>query len=152
MHESRGCVNGSRNISNIIWSSLDLLVVTMGFPSELCLYFWFHSSTTWILCPMKWVATIFLKTWEGSAKQLMNVLCVLNFNRNLLSIANISDCYLWVYFNKKESIIINMKNNVVAKGFQRNKIYELLAYTNQANACKSKLWHRIFSAIWLLRI
>ena len=92
-------------------------------------------------CPMKGVGTISFNTKEGSMPELTDVLWVWDLARNLLSVASITDRYLQVRFDKKEDVITNNKNEIVARGVRRNNVYELLASTAQANEGTSRLWH-----------
>jgi hypothetical protein len=95
-------------------------------------------------CPVKGVGTISFKTKEGATKELKDVLWVPDLSRNLLSVAAITDRDLWVQFDKKEALIMNQNNEIVANGIRRNNIYELLASTAQADVGTSRLWHERF--------
>ena len=92
-------------------------------------------------CPVKGVGTISFKTKEGSTRESMDILWVSNLYRNPLYVAAITDRDLHVRFDKKEAIIMNSKNEIMAKGVKRNNIYELLASTTQADVGMSRLWH-----------
>ena len=95
-------------------------------------------------CPVKGVGTISFKTKEGSIRKLTDVLWVPDLSRNLLSVAAITDRDLQVRFDKKEAIITNSKNEIMAKGVRRNNIYDLLASTAQADVGMSRLCHERF--------
>jgi len=75
---------------------------------------------------------------------LIDVLWVPYLTRDLLFVAAIIDQDLKVCFDKKEVVITNKKNEIVAKGVRRNNIYELLATMAQAYVGTSKLWHEQF--------
>jgi len=93
---------------------------------------------------VKGVGIISFKTKEGLTRNLIDILWVPNLAKNLLSVAAIIDQDLHVRFDKKEVIITNNKNEIVAKGVRHNNIYKLLASTTRANVSISRLWHERF--------
>ena len=47
-------------------------------------------------------------------------------------------------FDKKEIVIMNNKNDIMARGVRRNNVNELLASMAQADEGTSRLWHERF--------
>ena len=93
---------------------------------------------------VKEVGTISFKMKEGSTRELIDFLWVPDLARNLLFVAAITNRDLQVRFDKKEVVIMNNKNKIVARGVRRNNIYEILASMAQADEGTSRLWHERF--------
>ena len=58
--------------------------------------------------------------------------------------ATITNREVRVQFDKKEVLIINHMNEIMAKGIQRNNNYEIIESISQANVGTNRLWHERF--------
>jgi hypothetical protein len=94
-------------------------------------------------CAVKGKGAIPVKTAEGSLRALDNVLYIPSLCKNLLSVSALTKQKLKVIFDEKEVVILDKAkgDKVVARGVERNGLYQIIGFAGLAREEESQLWH-----------